>query len=140
MNRVFVFCIGGTGLRVMKSITMLLAAGMDAKGYAIVPVLIDPHMDLEEKRNLQTLIGEYESVHDSCTLSDGQRLNYVDGFFSAEIADLKRLNGQQNDLSEPIAERGSFGEYLNVGKLNRDDVNNYLVQTLFSQANLNNNL
>lgn len=140
MNRVFVFCIGGTGLRVMKSITMLLAAGMDAKGYTIVPVLIDPHMDLEEKRNLQTLIGEYESVHDSCTLSDGQRLNYVDGFFSAEIADLKRLNGQQNDLSEPIAERGSFGEYLNVGKLNRDDVNNYLVQTLFSQANLNNDL
>lgn len=48
MKRVFVFCIGGTGLRVMKSITMLLAAGMDAKGYTIVPVLIDPHMDLEE--------------------------------------------------------------------------------------------
>ena len=60
MKRVFVFCIGGTGLRVMKSITMLLAAGMDAKGYTIVPVLIDPHMDLEEKRNLQTLIGEWK--------------------------------------------------------------------------------
>ena len=63
MKRVFVFCIGGTGLRVMKSITMLLAAGMDAQGYTVVPVFIDPHIDLEEKRNLQNLIQDYENIY-----------------------------------------------------------------------------
>lgn len=140
MRRVFVFCIGGTGLRVMKSVTMLLAAGMDAKGYKVVPVLIDPHMDLEEKRNLQTLIGEYESVYNSCTLSDGERDDPLKGFFGTDIVDLAKLNGQQNDISEPIAEKRSFGQYLNIGKLNADDVNNFLVQTLFSQANLDNDL
>ncbi len=140
MKRVFVFCIGGTGLRVMKSITMLLAAGMDAKGYTIVPVLIDPHMDLEEKRNLQTLIGEYETVYNNVILSDGKRLNPIRGFFGSDIADLAKLNGQQNDISEPIAEKRSFGQYLNVGNLNSEDVNKYLVQTLFSQANLDNDL
>lgn len=140
MKRVFVFCIGGTGLRVMKSITMLLAAGMDAKGYTIVPVLIDPHMDLEEKRNLQTLIGEYETVYNNVILSDGKRLNPIRGFFGSDIADLAKLNGQQNDISEPIAEKRSFGQYLNVGNLNSEDVNRYLVQTMFSQANLDNDL
>ena len=140
MKRVFVFCIGGTGLRVMKSITMLLAAGMDAKGYTVVPVLIDPHMDLEEKRNLQTLIGEYETVYNNVILSDGKRLNPIHGFFGTDIADLAKLNGQQNDISEPIAEKRSFGQYLNVGNLNSEDVNKYLVQTMFSQANLDNDL
>ena len=140
MKRVFVFCIGGTGLRVMKSVTMLLAAGMDAKGYTIVPVLIDPHMDLEEKRNLQTLIGEYETVYNNVILSDGKRLNPIHGFFGTDIADLAKLNGQQNDISEPIVEKRSFGQYLNVGNLNSKDVNEYLVQTMFSQANLDNDL
>ena len=124
----------------MKSITMLLAAGMDAKGYTIVPVLIDPHMDLEEKRNLQTLIGEYETVYNNVILSDGKRLNPIPGFFGTDIADLAKLNGQQNDISEPIAEKRSFGQYLNVGNLNSEDVNKYLVQTMFSQSNLDNDL
>lgn len=140
MKRVFVFCIGGTGLRVMKSITMLLAAGMDAKGYTIVPILIDPHMDLEEKRNLQTLIGEYGTIYNNVILSDGKRLNPIHGFFGTDIADLAKLNGQQNDISESIPEKRSFGQYLNVGNLNSEDVNNYLVQTMFSQANLDNDL
>lgn len=140
MKRVFVFCIGGTGLRVMKSITMLLASGMDAKDFTVVPILIDPHMDLEEKRNLQTLLEEYETIYNSITLSDGKRLNAVQGFFSTDVADLKKLNGQQNDLSEPIAPKKSFGQYLNIGKLKAEDVNTFLIQSIFSQANLDNDL
>ena len=58
-KRVFVFCIGGTGLRVMKSIVMLLSAGYDSKGYSLVPVLIDPHQDLKEKTQLDDLIDSY---------------------------------------------------------------------------------
>lgn len=140
MKRVFVFCIGGTGLRVMKSAVMLLAAGIDAKGFTIVPVLIDPHVDLEEKRNLQTLIGDYATVYSHIVYGDGNSLNPTGGFFGTDIADLARLNGQQNDISEPIAEKRSFGQYVNVGNLKSDNVNNYLVQMLFSQANLDNDL
>ncbi len=140
MKRVFVFCIGGTGLRVMKSITMLLAAGMDAKGYTVVPVFIDPHIDLEEKRNLQNLIQDYENIYEAITVSDRKHLNPIHGFFGTEIANLAKINGQQNDISEPIIEKRSFGQYLNVGNLNSEDVNNYLVQTMFSQGNLDNNL
>ena len=55
-NKVFVFCIGGTGLRVMKAITMLAASGVKTNGYSIVPIIIDPHIDLEEKTKVENLI------------------------------------------------------------------------------------
>lgn len=138
MKKVFLFCIGGTGLRVMKSVTMLLAAGMDAKGFSIVPVLIDPHIDLEEKRNLQNLINEYESLHKS--IYEGIKQPPANSFFYTDITDISKLKGQQNDYSDPIAEKKPFGQYLNIGKLNSGDINNYLVQTLFSQENLDNSL
>ena len=63
MKKVFVFCIGGTGIRVMKSITMLMAGGMDTNGYVVVPVILDPHLDLEEKKNLHSLIASYKEIY-----------------------------------------------------------------------------
>ena len=38
MAKVFVFCVGGTGIRVMKSVIMLAASGMKTNGYDIVPM------------------------------------------------------------------------------------------------------
>lgn len=42
MAKVFVFCIGGTGSRVMRSLTMLLASGVEFGANEIVPIIIDP--------------------------------------------------------------------------------------------------
>ena len=39
-----------------------------------------------------------------------------------------------------MAEKKSFSQYLNVGALANDDVNNYLIQTLYSKENLKNSL
>ena len=69
MKRVFVFCIGGTGLRVMKSITMLLAAGMKTNGYQVVPIIIDPHLDFAEKKGLDGLIELYEHIYNDVTMA-----------------------------------------------------------------------
>ena len=85
MKKVFVFCVGGTGLRVMKSITMLMASGMDTNGYSVIPILVDPHQDLEEKKNLQSLIDVYRDIYDR-SINDGeQTLNPGNGFFPAKI-------------------------------------------------------
>jgi hypothetical protein len=62
MKRVFVFCIGGTGIRVMKSIAMLLAAGMKTNGYQVVAIVIDPHLDFAEK-NSWTASWSFTSTH-----------------------------------------------------------------------------
>ena len=136
MGKVFVFCIGGTGLRVMKSITMLAASGMKTNGYSIVPIIVDPHIDLEEKTNLTTLIGDYIKVYNNTTIND----NPLTGFFNTRFQRLEDLDQRQNGITTSMSERRSFGEYLNVGNLSNKDVNNFLIQSLFSSDNLKNSL
>ena len=60
----FLFCIGGTGLRVMKSLTTLLASGYKAlnekgENEDIIPVLIDPHKSLDEFTNCKKSLDRY---------------------------------------------------------------------------------
>jgi len=140
MAKVFVFCIGGTGLRVMKSVVMMAAAGMKTNGYDIVPVIIDPHVDLEENTRLTTTIGDYIKVYKEATSDIAQQLSAPSGFFNTKIVRLEDLDNQQNDVAASMAEKKAFGQYLNVGKLANDDVNQFLIQTLYSQENLNNSL
>ena len=87
MKKVFVFCIGGTGERVMKSITMLMAAGMDTNGFTVVPIIVDPHLDLDEKKNLQTLIDKYVEIHQEAS----EDRKSPKGFFEAEMALINTL-------------------------------------------------
>ena len=141
MAKVFVFCIGGTGLRVMKSVVMLAASGMKTNGYDIVPVILDPHVDLEENTILTTTIGDYIKVYKNATSAgSAQQLDAPAGFFNTKIVRLEDLDNQQNSTSANMSEKKSFGQYLNVGALPNDDVNNYLIQTLYSKDNLNNSL
>ncbi len=139
-NRVFVFSIGGTGLRVMKAITMLAAAGIKANGYSIVPIIIDPHIDLEEKTKVDNLINDYIRIYKKATSSEGQQMNPLDGFFNTHFLRLQEIDDEQNNTSACMAERRTFGEYMNIGNLGNNDVNNFFVQTLFSKDNLNNSL
>ena len=81
MKKVFVFCVGGTGLRVMKSVTMLMAAGMDTNGYTIVPIKVDPHRDLDERKGLNALLEDYEKIYKRTVTDGSEILNPLKGFF-----------------------------------------------------------
>lgn len=134
MKKVFVFCIGGTGIRVMKSVTMLMASGMTTNGYAVVPVILDPHLDLEEKKNLHTLIESYQDIYRKST--NNGSLNHLDGFFNSEIVSINELNNQLNDTQQSAGSKEKFRDYINESSLANDDINHYFIQTLFSSKNL----
>lgn len=134
MKKVFVFCIGGTGIRVMKSVTMLMASGMTTNGYTVVPVILDPHLDLEEKKNLHTLLGSYQDIYNKST--NNGSLNHLDGFFNSEIVTINELNNQLNDTQQASGSKEKFRSYISEANLAADDINNYFVQTLFSTKNL----
>lgn len=139
MKKVFVFCVGGTGLRVMKSITMLMAAGVDTNGYTVVPIKVDPHRDLGERKGLNSLLEDYMKIYEK-TVTDGKEtLNPLNGFFSSRMLSLSDLNNQQNDTDELGGDERRFGDYINADIPN-NDVNRYFVQTLYSQKNLDNKL
>ena len=136
MKKVFVFCIGGTGIRVMKSIIMLMASGMDTNGYKIVPVIIDPHLDLEEKKNLLNLISDYVEIYKKAT-QDVETLNPLGGFFTSELITLGMLDGHVNDNYQFAGSNEMFRSYINASNLDVNDINNFFIETLFSTKNLN---
>ena len=140
MKKVFVFCIGGTGIRVMKSITMLMAGGMDTNGYTVVPVILDPHLDLEEKKNLHSLIENYQDIYKKSVNNGTSTLNHLDGFFRSEMLTIGELNNQLNDTHQSAGTKEKFRSYINEANLGVDNINNYLIQTLFSTKNLDNTL
>lgn len=142
MNKVFVFCIGGTGLRVFKSVVMLLASGFKTGGYKVVPIIIDPHQNLDEKKHLDQLIKDYICVYDTIIGKDNSHepMNPLDGFFSTEILKWQSLDDAQNNISKPMADQRSLKEYLGVDKIPVTDINNFLVKSLLSEDNLNNKL
>ena len=41
-GKIYVFCIGGTGSRVLRSLTMLMASGVRIDASSIVPIIVDP--------------------------------------------------------------------------------------------------
>lgn len=136
MKTVFVFCIGGTGERVMKSITMLMAAGMSTHGFTVVPIIVDPHLDLDEKKNLQTLIDKYVEIHQEAS----EDRKSPKGFFEAEMALINTLDTQTNNTNKAAGENRSYAEFLNIGSLDTKSINNFLIQTLYSTENLDNHL
>ena len=136
MKKVFVFCIGGTGERVMKSITMLMAAGMSTHGFTVVPIIVDPHLDLDEKKNLQTLIDKYVEIHQEAS----EDRKSPKGFFEAEMALINTLDTQTNNTNKAAGENRSYAEFLNIGSLDTKSINNFLIQTLYSKENLDNHL
>ena len=133
MKKVFVFCVGGTGLRVMKSITMLMAAGMDTNGYTVVPIKVDPHRDLGERKGLNVIIEDYNKIYRNSIINGNEVKNPLNGFFSSAI-------DYQLDSEVTLGgEEKRFGEYINAN-ITDGDVNKYFVQTLYSQKSLDSKL
>lgn len=143
MNNLFVFCVGGTGLRVMKSLVMLLASGVEIEGYNIVPILIDPHKDLDELKNLKILIGRYTKIYRAI---HGNQPNNNSGFFKTNIISLDRLaNNNYDDESDDNYDFDSridstFSEHINLNNLSTNDVNRQFIELLYSEVNFNKKL
>ena len=95
--RLFIFAIGGTGSRVLKSLVMLSAAGVrpvDDDGrpvpnFEIVPVIIDPHKSNEDLKRAEQLLNQYCLVRDKLY---GREVN-GDGFFANKISTLRQVMG-----------------------------------------------
>lgn len=142
MKKAFVFCIGGTGLRVMKSITMLMASGLSTNGYTIVPIIIDPHIGLDERGNLNNLLDSYQRVYDNTIKipnGNGETLPALEGFFNSRILRLHQLD-QKNASYEDGSFGDDFNKYIETEKLGNDDINKHLIKMLFSTKNLTNKL
>jgi len=140
MAKLYVFGIGGTGARVVKSLTMLLASGINTN-FEIVPILIDPDRaggdlnrtvkTLREYQLIQKEVKGFDQNHffknGISTLSEiiansGGNSTVIDGFRF-------ELDGVQNDR---------YKDFIDFANL--DPNNKWLTSLLFSERNLDSNL
>ncbi|MEE0912407.1 MAG: hypothetical protein U0L67_08160 [Paludibacteraceae bacterium] len=80
MANLYVFAIGGTGSRVLRSLTMLLAAGVKCE-HNIVPIIIDPDDSAADLTRASELMKKYASIRNKLSFTD----NVENRFFQTEI-------------------------------------------------------
>ena len=136
MDKLFVLAIGGTGSRVLKALTMLLASGVTTRNqFEIVPVIIDPHASNEDLQRTQKILGQYQAIRRAHIDVEGNQ-----GFFHHKITTLDELD-ENNILDssftftlQDVTQR-KFKDYINFSGL--DPVNKDLTDLLFSGISRN---
>lgn len=124
MSKLYIFGIGGTGARVLKSLTMLLAAGVDCGVDTIVPIIIDRDMSNKDLSRTKLLIEDYIEVNKIAETKGKNR------FFKTKI---ELLN---NELFLQLKDNTQkFDEFIGKGTMSRE--NQALMDMLFSKETLN---
>ena len=82
MDKLYIFAIGGTGARVMRSLTMLMAAG-ELADYEVVPILIDFDVNNGDLVYTLNLMHKYKDIHKKAY--DGGGFIHNDGFLCSPL-------------------------------------------------------
>ena len=147
--RLFLFAIGGTGSRVLKSLVMLSAAGVrpldengkPVKDLEIVPVIIDPHKANEDLKRTETLLNDYREIRKKLYGNDPNG----DGFFANRIVTLREIMSNSsvtlNDtfiFNLGAVENAKFREFIGFDTMN--EANQALTSLLFANYQLENKM
>ncbi|GAA4378611.1 hypothetical protein [Hymenobacter koreensis] len=134
MAKLFLFGIGGTGSRVVRSLTMLLASGIELPNcQQVVPIIIDPDAHNADMNRTVQLLQTYQQIYKRL----GPR---EEGFFKTDISTLSSIsqdvNGSVKDTF--VFDFGginrSFRDYLGYNSLPVES--KALVESLFTTDNL----
>lgn len=96
MSKLFIFAIGGTGERVLRSTTMLLAAGVPAfRNFDVYPIIIDYDADNADKKRTRDTLDAYNKINRTAyathTVADMPQQDENEGEFFGSV--IKQLNG-----------------------------------------------
>lgn len=126
--RLFLFAIGGTGARVVRSLTMMLASGIDGLNSSteIVPIIIDYDLSNGDKTRAIKALEGYSSIHQKLYPDTAQGKQYDDHFFMTKLTPLSHAgvanaNANLKNFEFNFGPTGSaikFSDYLNMQALN----------------------
>jgi len=128
MSKLYVFGIGGTGARVLKSLTMLLASGVECEVDTIVPIIIDRDKGNGDYSRTDGLIKSYISVN-SIAPKNNPEQKIKNRFFNTDI----KLLGNEL-LLKLDDETKKFEDFIGISTQTVE--NKALSQMLFSKNTL----
>lgn len=92
MAKLYVFGIGGTGSRVLNSLTLLLASGIEVEADEIIPMIIDTDMDNGNLEDCRDTIRQYNQIHQTLYGDVASHESFQGDFFRTKIHPPKELN------------------------------------------------
>ena len=126
MSKIYVFGIGGTGSRVLRSLTLLLAAGVECKADTIVPIIIDPDSASGDVERTVALMRQYGKIREKLNFNT----SISNKFFKTDIQETMPNFRLPIDNTDDVL----FDRYMGVSQMSLE--NQALVNMLFSQKNL----
>lgn len=126
MSKLYVFAIGGTGSRVLRSLTMLAAAGVDIHANEIVPIIIDPDVSNADLTRTVTLMNRYSTIRKGIDFHAQNETS----FFRTEISQFV----QNYSLHIKETEDRRFDQFIEYASLSTE--NKAMMSMLFSEKNL----
>lgn len=127
MSKLYVFAIGGSRSRVLRSLTMLLSSGVHTD-YEIVPMIVDPDQSNGDLVRTVDIMRSYENIHNALSFNNNEKNEFFKNPISA-------LNNDGNYLLPLIGTSGiSFENYLSLSTMSLE--NQAIMRMLFSNANL----
>lgn len=131
MGNLFVFGIGGTGSRVIKALTMLLASGVKLNAKKVIPIIIDPDARNGDKIRTVEILKRYRKIR--------EQLDNSDNYFSTDISTLSVLSKGQVGVGDTFGfdfqTDDTFKKYINTDDL--DFLGRGMVDLLFEEEILN---
>lgn len=126
MAKLYIFGIGGTGARVLRSLTMLLASGVQLSQEEVVPILIDPDESNADLSRTVGLMNSYSKIRKDLTFASSNNNKF---FRTNIVQELPSFRLQIRDTDDK-----SFQKFMDVSTMSRE--NQALVKLLFSEKNL----
>lgn len=130
MGKLYIFGIGGTGSRVLKSLTMLLASGVKCGVDTIVPIIIDPDDSAADLTRTVESMRRYSEVRTSLTFSNANKSRFFYTKIEQTLQNYRLPLKNTRDIK--------FKEYMSVSTMSK--ANEALINMLFSQKNLESNM
>ncbi len=126
MSKIYIFAIGGTGSRILRSLTMLLATGVKLGADEIVPIIVDPDTSNADLTRNVGLLNSYSSIRSKLNFTSDNESS----FFRTKIDQIcpnytLRIDNTVNKTFE------QFIDYASMSKENQA-----LTKMLFSDRNL----
>lgn len=136
--RVFVFGIGGTGSRVLRSLTMLLASGvkLNRNDITIVPIVIDTDAHNGDTARTRDLLRSYYTIRKNFVNKNPTSLS--DSFFNTEIRGFNRLDNNTSDSADLDVQfnfqnqDNSFANFINYNGLTQ--ANKDVIELLYNDS------
>lgn len=126
MAKLYVFGIGGTGARVLRSFTMMMAAGVNIGADEIVPIIIDPDASNADLTRTVALMNTYRTIHSSLSFTPKNESI----FFRKELSQiLVNYTLRINDTDDK-----TFLQFIDLPSM--DKSSQAMMRMLFSEKNL----